>query len=120
MLERRRLGPALELVLGRGRVPEETAHRIKLIRARQVGRTRDRKLVVGEIRPGAHERQRLDRLRRRPDVRDQRRVASLHDRATVLHGNRMHAVPCLDDSTTLENDLYRELGGGSRGHDARA
>jgi hypothetical protein len=32
----------------------------------------------------------------------------------------MHAVPCLDDLTTLENDLYRELGGEPRGHDARA
>jgi hypothetical protein len=32
----------------------------------------------------------------------------------------MHAMPRFDDTTALENDLYRGLGGGSRSHDGRA
>ena len=70
VLERRRLGAALELVLGRGRLREQAADRGELLGRGEVRGGRDRDLLRRQVVARADERQRLERLRRRAEVGD--------------------------------------------------
>ena len=89
------LGAALEVV-GRGAGPlEERADGDELVGQRLVRGARDRELVGGQV--VGDERQRLQRLRRRADVRDQVRVAPGLGYGTVADEDRVHPVPRLDD-----------------------
>ena len=71
VLERRRLRPALELVLVRRRLREQAAHGGELLGPGEVGGGRDRDLLVGEVVARPHERERLERLGRRAQEGDE-------------------------------------------------
>ena len=120
VLEPRRLRPALELVLSGGRVRQKAAYSVDLARAREVRGAGDGELVVSEIWPRSRKRQRLNRLRRRAEVGDERRVAGRLDHPPVLYDDRLNPMSRLDDSTAAENDLQWPIRNGSRGHDGRA
>ena len=70
MLEPGRLRSALEVVLGRGGLVQQTPHGLELVGPMQMRRAGDRDLGVVEVRPRADKRQRLDRLRRAAEERD--------------------------------------------------
>ena len=101
------LDPALELPLARGRVGEEPADGVELRRLRPVRGARDRELAQVEVVAGAHERQRLDRLRRGAQEGDEPRVARLLDDRAVAPSDRVDSVPGLDDRAATHHDLDR-------------
>ena len=111
MLDPRRLRAALEVVLGRARLREQAAHRLELIRPMKVRRARDRDLGVVEIGSRAHDRQRLDRLRRAPEEGHELRVTARLDDPPVGHGDGVHAMARLDDVTAHDLDHDRFHGG---------
>ena len=73
VLDRRRVGSGLEVGLGRGRVCEERAHGVELLRQRPVRGAGDRELAVVDVGSRAGERQRLERLRRRAEKGEEAR-----------------------------------------------
>ena len=95
MLEPGRLRSALEVVLGRGGLVQETPHGVELVRTMQMRRTGDRDLGVIEVRPRTYKRQRLDRFRRTAEERDELGIAARRDDRAVRHGDRVHVVPRL-------------------------
>lgn len=107
MFEPCRLGSTLELVLGGWGFREEAAYELELLGAVKVRRTRDRDLRVVEIGSLAHDRQRLDRLGRAPEVRDQRWIAGRRDNRAGRDGNRVHAVQRLHDLAAHRLDENR-------------
>jgi hypothetical protein len=70
---------------------------------RVVGRAGDRELLVGEIPLLPCERQRLERLRRGTEERDEPRVAGLLDDPAVADGDRVDEVLGLDGASTLDH-----------------
>ena len=86
------VGATLELVHSRGRLVEQAADRGELLRRGEVRGGGDRDLLVGEVVPGAHERQRLEGLGRGAEVRDEAGVARLGQDSTVLNGDRMDVM----------------------------
>ena len=95
VLEPGRLRSALEVVLGRGGLVQQTPHGLELVGAMQMRRTRDRDLGVVEVRPRTHHRQRLDRLRRAAEERDELGIAARRDDRAVRHRDCVHVVPSL-------------------------
>ncbi len=96
MLEPLALQPALEVVLGRARLREEVSHGLELVRPMQMRRAGDCDLGVVEVGAGAHDRQRLDRLRRAAEVRDELGVAARVENLPIGHGDRVDSMPRLD------------------------
>ena len=102
----RRLEAAFEVVLGRTGLREQTADGLELLRPVEVRRAGDRDLVVGEVRHHPHDRQRLERLRRAAQVRDERGVAARLDDLTVEDRDRVNVMPGFDDvaASYLDDD----------------
>ena len=100
----RRLGTALEVVLGRGRVGEDAANDSELLRGRPVRGAEERDLLVVEIGQRPDDGQRLERLRRRAEERDELRVASSELDLPATHRDRMDEVPGLDEVATCHLD----------------
>ena len=100
------LGAALELVLLGGRLGEQRPDRADLLRVGQMRRGGDRQLTVVEVGPRTDDRQRLDRLRRRPHERDEPAVARFRDDSAVPDRDRVDGVPSLDDVPAA--DGYRD------------
>ncbi len=67
-------------------------------------RAGDRDLRVVEVGSSAHDGQRLQRLRRAPEERDERRVAARCDDVSVGHGDGVHVVPSLLAPTSKAHD----------------
>ena len=61
----------------------------------------DRDLLVGEIDVLAHEQKRLERFRRRPDERDETRIASGLEDGAVPNLDGVDPVSRLDDASPL-------------------
>ena len=99
VLEPRRLRPALEVVLRRARLRQETLDRRELIRAMQMRGARDRDLGVVEVGSRADDRQRLDRLRGASEERHERGVSPRSDDLTICSRDGVDAVSRLDDLT---------------------
>ena len=116
MLEPRGLRAALEVVLARVGLREEALHRLELVRTMEMRRAGDRDLGVVEVGPRAHERKRLDRLRRAAEERDERRVAARRDDASVGHGDSVHAVPSLLAPASRLTTVIRSIGEQRRRH----
>ena len=106
-----RFGPALELVLLGRRLREQAPHGGELLGRSEVRRRGDRDLLRRQVVARADERQRLERLRRRTQERDEVRVAGLLDDRAVAHGNRVDHVPRLDDLAAPDGDNDRIHGG---------
>ena len=70
-------------------------------------RADERDLLVVEVGSRPRDRQRLDRLRRGAQVRDEARVAGGELDAPVADGDRMHDVPRLDDVAARDLDDER-------------
>jgi hypothetical protein len=68
-----------------------------------VGGARDRDLVVVQLVVAVDERDRLDRLRRRAQVADERRVSG----GLAVGRDRVHAVDGLDDAVAAHLDADR-------------
>ncbi len=83
---------ALELVLAGGSACEQGPDRRELLGQRQVRGAGDRELLFLELRQGAGQRQRLDRLGRRAHERDERAVTRFGDDGAVLDRDGVHAV----------------------------
>ena len=77
----------------------------------EMRRAGDRDLGVVEIRPRANDGQRLDRLRRAAEERDELRVSAGLDDLPVGHRDGVHAVPRLDDLAAPDLDHDRLHGG---------
>ena len=92
VLEPSRLGAALELVLARRRLREQRADGLELIGAVKVRRAGDGDLGFGEIGAQADDRQRLDRLRRAAEVRQELGIADLLDDRAVRDSDGVDAV----------------------------
>ena len=90
------LEAALELVLGRGRLGEERADGLELVRKGHVRRRCDGQVPLLQVvaRPG--ERQRLQRLGRRAQVADETGVAGGRDDLPVADRDRVDEVDGLD------------------------
>jgi hypothetical protein len=99
----RAAGAALELVLARRRLREQASDRIELSRHREVRRGRDRDLLRAQVVAGEHDRDRLERLGRRAEKRDQCRVPRLLDDRAVADGDRVHDVHRLVHDTTTDD-----------------
>jgi hypothetical protein len=106
VLERGGLRPAFEILLGRVGLLEQAPDRLELIGAMEVRRTGDRDLAFVEVRPGANDGQRLDRLRGAPEEREQRGIAGGELDATVPHRDCVNRMPRLDDAASgrLDHD----------------
>ncbi len=90
------LEPELELVLARGGLGEQGSGRGDLLRRGAVRGGGDGEVPRVEVAAGARERQRLHRLRRGAHEAGQRLVPGDGDDLSVVHGDRVHAVPRLD------------------------
>ena len=110
MLDGRRIGPALELVLGRGRVGEDASHDGDLLGSPEMGRAEEDDLLVVEVGPRAHHGQRLDRLRRRAQERDEPRIAGRQLDPPVADGHRVDDVTGLDHpvASRLDDDRLHD------------
>ena len=104
VLKRRRLGAALELVLGRGRLLEQAANRRELLGRGEVRGGRDRDLLRRQVVADADERQRLERFRRRAQVGDAAVLAGLLDDRAVADGDGMDEMRRLDDAAAPDDD----------------
>ena len=104
MLEAGGLRAALEVVLGRVGLREEALHGLELVRTMEMRRAGDRDLGVVEVGPGAHDRERLDRLGRAAEERDELRIAARGDEISVGHGDGVHVVPSLLVPTSKAHD----------------
>src|SRR5207245_1417965 len=93
------LRTALEVLLGRGSRREQPVDRRELVRVRVVRGAGDCDQAVVELGPGAHERQRLQRLRGGAEEGDEARVTSRREDPTVPDGDGVDAVSGLDDPT---------------------
>ena len=91
------LPPAVELVLAAAGRGQQLAHGLDVPRRAVVRGGRDRELLLAELRVGARERQRLQRLRGRPQRGGQRRVAEGRDGLAVANGDAVHLVDGLDE-----------------------
>src|SRR5439155_17860096 len=78
---------------------EQPVDRRELVRVRVVRGAGDCDQVVVELGPGAHERQRLQRLRGGAEEGDEARVTSRREDPTVPDGDGVDAVSGLDDPT---------------------
>ena len=105
--DRRRLQARLEIRLGRLALGKKSPNGFYLLRPRKVGRARNRDLTIVEIGSGAHEEQRLDRLRRGAEERHDSGIAGLCDDPTVRDCDRVHRVTGLDDASARDLDLDR-------------
>ncbi len=114
VLDRGRCRPALELALGRGRVGEDAAHYGELLGRGEMRRADERDLLVVEVRPRPHHGERLDRLRGRPEIRDQRGIPRRELDPAVPDGNGVDHVPRLDDLAAGDVDDDRLHGGEPR------
>ena len=100
VLEPRGLRAALEVVLGRTCLREQSPYRLELIRPVQVRRAGDRDLGIVEIRTYADDRKSLDRLRRAPEVREERRIAAGVDDFSVGDGDGVDPMAAFHDVTS--------------------
>ena len=107
VLDRRRLRAGLEVGLGRTAPSRGAPGRVELLRAGEVRGARDRDLAVVEVGAGAHEREHLERLRRRAEEGEQPRVAGLGNDLPVADGDGVHGVDRLDDTAAGYLDLDR-------------
>ena len=69
-------------------------------------------MLVVDVRARAHDRQRLERLRRRAQERDEARVAGRELDAAFADGDGVHLVAGLDDLAARHLDDDRLHGGG--------
>ena len=113
MLDRRRLGPALEVVLRRGRVGEDATDDGELLGRRPMRGAQERDLLVVELGPRPDDRERLERLRRRAEQRDELGVAGGELDPAVAHGDGVDDVPRLDDVAAHHLDEERLHGAGA-------
>ena len=98
---------------------EQAPHGLELVGAMEVRRARDRDLGVVEVRPRAHERQRLDRLRGAPEEGDERAGRRTTRRSRSVRRRRRHGrdarastTPPRVTSTTIGStaaERYRRL-----------
>ncbi len=117
VLEARGLRAALEVVLGRVGLREEALHRLELIRPMEMRGAGDRDLGVVEVGPGAHDRERLDRLRRAAERRDELGIAARGDDRAVGHRDGVDAMPRLDEIAApgFDHDRLHDLSLRTRG-----
>jgi hypothetical protein len=108
------LEATLQLLLGGRRLREEGANGGDLIFVGEVRSGSDREVAVVQVlaRPG--ERQCLERLRRRAEETDQRRVACDSDDVGAVDGDGMHMVPRLDYAATADDYAERIRHGDGR------
>ena len=104
VLDALRADPALEVVLGGRRRGEHPADDRELLGRRAVGGAGERDLLVVEVRPRPDDGQRLQRLRRRAEVRDQPGVAGSELDPAVADGDGVDDVPRLDDVSARHLD----------------
>ena len=101
------LRPGLEVCLGRGRFREQRPDRVELFGPREVRGAGDRDLAIVQIGSGSYERERLERLRGRPQERDKTRIAGFGDDPPVAHRDGVHRVDRLDHAASGHLDLDR-------------
>src|SRR5207247_2658557 len=107
VLERRRLGAALELVLGCSRGGEQAADGCELLRASEMRRAGDGELLVGQVGSGLYERECLERLGRGAEECHEAWVAGMHRQAACVDNRGVHAMPRLEDAAAPHLDLDR-------------
>jgi DNA-binding transcriptional ArsR family regulator len=98
---------ALELVLRRRRLREQAPDGGQLFGGGEVRRGGDRDLLARQVVARTDERERLERLRRRTEIRDATGVARLLDHLAVSHHDGMDDVGRLDDSAPPHDHLDR-------------
>src|SRR4051812_3208026 len=91
------LDAAVELALAAAGRGQQLPHRLDVTRRAVVRGGGDRELLLAQLRVGAGERQRLQRLRGRPQRGGQRRIAERGDDLAVAHGDAVHLVDRLDE-----------------------
>ena len=89
------------------RLREQAPHGGELLGGGEVRGGGDRDLLRRQVVARAHERQRLERLRRRAEERDEAGIARLLDHLAVAHHDRMHDVDRLDDAAPPDDHLDR-------------
>src|SRR5437764_1092447 len=117
VLEPRRwiaLAAALKLVLARVSTAKQHPNGCKLLRVGAVRRRGDGKLARVEVVVRLRERQRLERLRRRAEERDEIPVSGLGDATPALHRDGVHDVRRLGDAAAAHD--YPD---GVGGHEVR-
>jgi hypothetical protein len=87
----------LELLLRRGSLGQQPPDGLDLFRLGAMGSRRDRDVCVVQVVARAHERQRLERLGRRAQRRDQLAVARLGDDLAIPYGNGVYEVDRLHE-----------------------
>ena len=114
VLELRGLGPALEVVLGGGRLCEQAAHRRELLGARQVRGAGERDLRLVEVGRRAR-REAPGSASRSAEERDEARIPGDGDHLSLRHRDRVHAVAGLDDSPRVASTTMRSTGAETTG-----
>ena len=104
---------ALQVLLGDTSSLEQAQHGLELVGPVEVRRAGDRDLGIVQVRPRAHDGQRLERLRRAAEERAQLRVSAGLDDPPSGEGDGVHAVLRLDDPTAPNLDDDRLHGGGA-------
>ena len=94
------LPAAVELVLAAAGRGQQLAYGLDMPRRAVMRGGRDRELLFAELRVGARERQRLQRLGGGPERSRQRGVAEGHDHLAVANGHAVHLVDGLDERPT--------------------
>ena len=107
VLQRGWFGATLELVLPGRRLCQQAPHRGKLLGGGEVRRGSDRDLLGRQVVARANQRQRLERLRSRAEIRDAAGIARLLDHLAVAHRDRVHDVDRLDDVAPPDDHLDR-------------
>ena len=113
VLDAGRVDAALEVVLGRRRRRENAPDDGQLLESRAVGSAEQRDLTVVEVGPGADDGERLERLRRRAQIRDVPGVAGRELDPAAADGDGVDHMPRLDDLAPRDLDDDRLHGAGA-------